>query len=166
ATLAVHFCAPLAASRATTSPSRLPTTTRPSPTPGLLDSRSSDFVCQAGLPLCRSHAPTPPFRSAAKTLPSAIAGAWREPSRPSPLPTLTDHSRWGLVVGVKSVSSAGSATFLLLSVNQPLTVLQPPSANTQASRRTNFGAAWARACACVISCLPPSPQRRRRRRRA
>src|SRR5690606_26534023 len=165
-TFAVHFCAPLAASRATTSPSRLPTTTRPSPTPGPLDRRSSDSTRHAGLPLCRSHAPTPPLRSAAKTRPSTTAGAWREPSRPSPLPTLTDHIRCGLTVGVNSTSSAGSATALLLSLNQPLTVLQPPSATTQASRRKYFGAAWAPVLACAISFRPPSPPRRHRRRKA
>src|SRR3546814_16439454 len=63
-----------------------------------------------------------------------MAGAWRTPSRPSPLPALADHSLLTVAVGVSSVSSDGSADLSLsLPSNQPLIVLQPASANTHSS---------------------------------
>src|SRR3546814_6101192 len=63
-----------------------------------------------------------------------MAGAWRTPSRPSPLPALADHSLLTVAVGVSSVSSDGSADLSLsLPSHKPLLVLQPASANTHSS---------------------------------
>src|SRR5690606_23251873 len=126
-TFAVQRCAPVSASSATTSPSRLPTTTRPSPTPGPPDRGSSLSWCQAPCPVCRSSAVTPPSSAAAYTRPPSTAGAWRAPTRPSPLPTLADHSRCGVAVAVNVVSSAGFSASSSLPPNQPLSVLQPAS---------------------------------------
>src|SRR3546814_13951140 len=63
-----------------------------------------------------------------------MAGAWRAPSRPPPLPAVADHSLLAVAVGVSSVSSDGSADLSLsLPSNRPLIVLQPASANTHSS---------------------------------
>src|SRR3546814_16308688 len=63
-----------------------------------------------------------------------MAGAWRTPSRPSPLPALADHSLLTVAVGVRSVSSDGSADLSLsLPSHHPLILLQPASASTYSS---------------------------------
>ncbi len=150
-TRARHFSLPLLASSAMTWPSSVPTTTRPSPTPGPPDRPSLGFFLtfsglysQTCLPVCRSSATTPPCTAAANTLPSATAGCWRTPMRPSPLPTPVFQTLRTWTVGLKSTSSAGSCAFFAaasLLVNQPLTVLQPLSAapsSTMAANCFNF----------------------------